>query len=118
MRRFAFASSNGYLIDRQLSRCEHFFIIEVGPDGWTPLGAREVPKTFPSATRQSRMDCIAQLLQDCEAVFVSRMIRNHLVQYRLKLIEAPLPVELVLRRLMLEKSGDDKPPALTGTSAR
>ncbi len=102
----AFTSSTGLMVDEHFARCGRFVIVEAEGDGWRTAEVRLLPPANAAGTHNADdFARTADLLADCDAVFVARIgpyAAELLLQRGLRVFETPGAVEFILKQLKAE----------------
>lgn len=114
LRRLAFASSTGLMVDEHFGRSGRFVIIDADPSGWYTVGTRLVPPANAAGNhQQSDFERVATLLNDCDGLFVLKIgpyAAQFLMERGIRVFEASGAVEHVLARLKAEGLLGTEPP--------
>lgn len=98
--RVAAASSDGRTVDLHFGQAQEFYIYDVGKDGFRFVEKRNIRRAI--GHNPAEFDKVRLLLNDCEAVLVSRVgpsAAEYLLLRGLRVFETPYPVDAVLNRL-------------------
>lgn len=110
--RVAIASSDGKFIDQHFGHADRFIIVDVASSGYSVVGKRAVPPACDGTDEPSKFRHTAQLLKDCDAVFVSRIGKpaaQAMFLEGIRVFEAPYFIEDVLNKLIADGLLDGPP---------
>lgn len=99
--RVAAASTDGRTVDLHFGQAQEFYIYDVGESGWRFVERRDIKRTLVHDTAE--FDKVRLMLNDCEAVLVSRigpMAAEYLLEKDLRVFETPYPVGEVLNKFV------------------
>lgn len=99
--RVAAASSDGVTVNLHFGEAQEFYIYDVKADGWKFIERRDIKRVFGHIPAE--FDKVRLMLNDCEAVLVSRIgpaAAEYLLVKGLRVFQAPYPVDTVLNRLI------------------
>lgn len=98
--RVAAASTDGATVNLHFGQAQVFYVYDVGETGWRFVERRDIKRTF--GHDPAEFDKVRLMLNDCEAVLVSRIgpaAAEYLLEKGLRIFETPYPVTAVLDRL-------------------
>lgn len=105
--RVAIASTDGKVVNQHFGHAEQFHIVEVREDGYSFLETREVTSCCHGGMHeQPSFDKVAEVLQDCSAILVSRIGPGALAYMEAKdfaIYETPCMIDDVLKKIVNEK---------------
>ena len=111
--RVAAASTDGVTVDLHFGQAQEFYIYDVDESGWRFVERRDIRRTF--GHDPAEFDKVRLMLDDCEAVLVSRIgpvAAEYLLEKGLRVFQVPYPVAAVLERLgelgILGKESEDE----------
>lgn len=103
----AIASTDGKVINQHFGHAEKFHIVEIGEEEYSYRETREVASCCNDGTHEmSSFEKVAETLQDCKAILVSRIGPGALAYMETKgftIFEAPCRVDEVLKKIIDEK---------------
>jgi predicted Fe-Mo cluster-binding NifX family protein len=103
----AFVSSDGKVVNQHFGKAQNFLIVEINDTDYKFLEKRENTPTCQGFEHsEEAMDKSIALIQDCEAVFVSKVgngARNKLEAKGVTPFEAPYFIEDIIKKLINSK---------------
>jgi Uncharacterized conserved protein len=100
--RAAFASTDGTYIDQHFGSARIFQIFDISEDSYEAVDSRRT-QAFCRGNCEGGFDHLLEALNDCDAVFVSRIGESaaaFMIQHGKRVFEASGPVEEILEQLV------------------
>ncbi len=98
--RVAAASTDGRSVNLHFGEAQEFYIYDLSETGWKFIERRDIKRTF--GHNPAEFDKVSLMLNDCEAVLVSRIgpaAAEYLLGKGLRVFEVPYSIEQVLDKV-------------------